>query len=106
MTTKLNFRSVVFKRAYLIVKETGVSFSAALKQAWERYRQYKAKVAKEIADRINGFDFYYYMSDDSRVYRRWSNIKSEITEQVQIHSFAKTAITAQLSDSTNLQRFI
>ena len=75
MTTKLNFRSVVFKRAYLIVKETGVSFSAALKQAWERYRQYKAKVAKEIADRINGFDFYYYMSDDSRVYQKYWNNK-------------------------------
>ena len=53
MKTTFNFRSVVFQRAYRIVKETGCTLSAALVETWKRYRAYKDRVVKEIADRIN-----------------------------------------------------
>jgi len=44
MKTTLNFRSVVFQRAYKIVKETGCSMSAALVEAWKRYRAYRGGI--------------------------------------------------------------
>ena len=81
MKTAFNFRRVVFQRAYRIVKETGCKFSVALAEAWQRYRAYRDKVVKELADSINGFDFYYRRSDDNRVYVKWSNIQSEIRKQ-------------------------
>ena len=107
MKTIFNFRSVVFQRAYRIVKETGCSLSAALSEAWKRYREYKNRIVKEIADRINGFDFYYYMSDDNRVYVRWSNIQKEIRNQLSaLPRFFVTAITGQLANQSDIKSFI
>ena len=107
MKTTFNFRSIVFQRAYRIVRETGCSLSAALVEAWKRYRAYKDRVVKEIADRINGFDFYYYMSDDNRVYVRWSNIQKEIRNQLSaLPRFFVVAITGQLDYQENIKSFI
>lgn len=107
MKTKLKFRSVVFKRAYLIVKQTGCNFSEALKEAWNRYRNFKEKTVAELAQRINSFDYYFDYSDDNRVYRKWSAIQSEIREQVNIipNSFIQ-AIQVQLKASANISVFI
>lgn len=107
MKSKLNFRSIVFKRAYRIVKESKCEFSEALKQAWTRYRDYKNRMVTELTQRISGFDFYYFYSDDSRVYRRWTAIKEEITESLEIlpNSFI-SAITGQLSNANNIKTFI
>ena len=107
MKISLNFRSVVFQRAYRIVKETGCSMSAALVEAWKRYREYKNRVVKEIADRINGFDFYYNYSDDNRVYVRWSNIQSDIRKQLSaLPRFFVSEITGQLKYQDNIKSFI
>ena len=107
MTTTINFRSVVFKRAYLIVKKTGCTLSAALVEAWKRYREYKERIVKEIADNINGFDFYYHYSDDGRVYRYWSNIKEEITNQLStLPNFFIAAIANLLDNQKNIKSFI
>lgn len=83
MKAKMNFRSVVFKRAYILVKQTGCSFSEALTQAWEKYRAFKTKTVDELTASINGFDFCFQYSDDSRVYRYWSKLQKEIREQIQ-----------------------
>jgi len=107
MKTTFNFRSAVFKRAYRIVKETGCSMSSALSEAWKRYREYKERIVKEIADRINGFDFYFYMSDDNRVYNLWSNIKKEIRSQLSaLPRFLVSAIAGQLVNQSNIKSFI
>ena len=107
MKTTFNFRSVVFQRAYRIVKETGCSLSAALVEAWKRYREYRDRIVREIDDRINGFDFYYYMSDDGRVYDRWSNIRKEIRKQLAtLPRFFVAAITGQLKYQDNIKSFI
>ena len=79
---KLNFRSVVFKRAYLIVKQTGCNFAQALAEAWKRYRAFKTKTIEELTEQIKGFDFYYHMSDDSREHRYWSKLQIEIRSQI------------------------
>ncbi len=107
MATKLNFRSVVFKRAYRIAKETGCNFSQALTQAWERYRAYKAQIVDELTSRIKGFDFYYCYSDDSRVYRKWSQIRKEISSQLkQFPGSFISAISGQLSNAKQIESFI
>ena len=107
MKTTFNFRSVVFQRAYRIVKETGCSLSTALSEAWKRYREYKNRIVKEIAARINGFDFYYYMSDDNRVYVRWSNIQKEIRNQLSaLPRFFVAATAGQLRYQENIKSFI
>jgi hypothetical protein len=82
MKAKLNFRSVVFQRAYRIVKETGCNFSSALTQAWKRYRAFKAQKVDELTKQINGFDFYYQYSDDRRAYSYWSKLQTEIRNQL------------------------
>ena len=82
MKAKLNFRSVVFQRAYIIVKQTGCSFSQALVEAWKRYRAFKSQKVEELTKQINGFDFYFQYSDDSRTYRYWSKIQDEISNQM------------------------
>ena len=107
MKTDFKFRSVVFKRAYMIVKETSCSFSEALKEAWNRFRAYRDKVVGELAKRINGFDFYYQRSDDHRVYIRWSNIEDEI--RTKIFGLPKTfvdAITGMLNHSKDIKTFL
>ena len=48
-----NFRSRVFKEAYLLVLRSDVSFSKALKGAWELYRLRKKLRTSKISD----FDF-------------------------------------------------
>ena len=107
MATTFNFRTVVFKRAYLIVKQTGCTFSAALAEAWNRYREYKNRIVKEIANRINGFDFWYHMSDELGYYRRWTNIQNQIREQIQLlPCFFVAAITRQLTNQENIKSFI
>jgi hypothetical protein len=107
MKTKLNFRSVVFQRAYILVKQTGCSFSEALKQAWERYRNFKAQKVEEITKQINAFDFCFQYSDDRRVYSKWTAIKKEIREQIQTlpGSFI-SAIVSHLNNSTEIKSFI
>jgi hypothetical protein len=107
MNSKLNFRSVVFKRAYRIVKESKCEFSQALKQAWNRYRNFKAHKVEELASKIKGFDFFYCYSDDSRVTKYWELIQKEISNQLQQlpNSFI-SAITGQLSNSNQIQSFI
>ena len=81
--------------------------SAALTEAWKRYREYRDKTVKELATRINGFDFFYQYSDDSKVYRRWSAISNNITEQLSaLPNFFIEAITNQLEDQKNIKSFI
>ena len=106
MKARLNFRSVVFKRAYIIVKQTGCSFSSALTEAWKRYREFKTKTVEELTKQINGFDFYYQMCDDGRVYRYWSALKDELRKQIQIlpGSFI-TTLRGKLSNSNNIYSF-
>lgn len=106
MKAKLNFRSVVMKRAW-IIKKTGCSFSEALTQAWTRYRDFKAKTVEELTSQIKGFDFAYPYSDDSRVYRYWSKLQDELRNQLSTlpDSFIE-AITGQLSNSKQIQSFI
>ena len=98
-TKKLNFRSVVFQRAYRIVSETGCAFSAALAEAWSRYRAYRDNMATEAARAINSFDRHYCMSDDDRVYTYWSDVKIHI--KMQIASMPKT-FAAKVADMLNI----
>ena len=111
MNTKLNFRSVVFKRAYLIVKKTGCTFSQALTLAWARYRDFKAHTINELTSQINGFDFYYYMSDSFAVNRRWSIMQEIMQDQItkELKSLPMafiSAITGQLSNVNYIRTFI
>jgi hypothetical protein len=106
MKTKLNFRSVVFKRAYKIAKQSGCNFSQALRLAWSRFRDYKNKMVDELVSKINGFDFYYSRSDDNRVYRYWSNIESQICEQLSFNSCFIGTISKRLTDNKSISRFI
>ena len=107
MKTSFNFRSVVFKRTYRIIKETGCTMSAALTEAWNRYRNYRDEVVKELVSRIKGFDRYYYMSDDNRVYVRWSNIKDDIRKEIRsLPRFFVPAIASQLSNPNYIKSFI
>jgi len=107
MNSKLNFRSVVFKRAYRIVKESKCEFSQALKQAWNRYRAFKAQKVEELASQIKGFDFFYCYSDDSRITRHWGKVQKEISSQLkQLPRSFISAITGQLTNSKQIQSFI
>lgn len=107
MKAKLNFRSVVFKRAYILVKQTGCSFSSALTQAWTRYRTFKANTVEELTNQIKCFDFAYPYSDDGRVYRYWSKIQDELRAKLQnLPGSFVSAITGQLSNSKQIQSFI
>lgn len=107
MKAKLNFRSVVFKRAYILVKQNGCSFSSALIEAWKRYRDFKNRTVEELTKQINGFDFYYQMCDDGRVYRYWSSLKDTLRKQIETlpHSFI-TTLQGKLSNSNNIYSFI
>lgn len=106
MKSKLNFRSVVFKRAYILVKQTGCSFSSALTQAWERYRNFKAQKVEELTSRINGFDFCYQYSDDSRTYRYWSKLQDEIRTQLQTLPGSFISAIASHFQPNQIQSFI
>lgn len=106
MKATLNFRSVVFKRAYQLVRQTGCSFSEALKEAWTRYRQYRDKLAREIASRINGFDFNYHYSDDHRVYKQWSEAERQIREMLTVNRCMISAIASQLKSQSLISRFV
>lgn len=107
MAAKLNFRSVVFKRAYLIVKQTRCNFSQALSLAWTRYREFKTRTVEELTSQIKGFDFCYQYSDDSRVYRYWSKLQNEITLQLkQLPGSFISAINGQLSNANQIKSFI
>jgi hypothetical protein len=90
-----------------LAKQTGCSFSSALTQAWERYRNFKAQKVEELTKQIADFDFAYPYSDDSRVYRYWSKIQDELRNQLSTlpGSFV-SAITGQLSNSKQIQSFI
>lgn len=107
MKAKLNFRSVVFKRAYILVKQTGCSFSSALTQAWARYRNFKAQKVEELTKQINGFDFCYQYSDDRRTYNYWSKLQDEIGTQLQnLPGSFVSAISGQLSKAEQINSFI
>lgn len=106
MKAKLNFRSVVFKRAYVLVKQTRCSFSSALTQAWTRYRDFKARTVEELTNQIKGFDFAYQYSDDGKVYRYWSAIQKEIREQVQTLPGSFISAIAQHFSSNQIKSFI
>ena len=107
MKTKLNFRSVVFQRAYIIVRQTKCSFSQALIEAWKRYRDFKTKTVEELTSQINTFDFYYQMSSDGRTYRYWSSIQDELRKQLGTlpHSFI-SLLKGKLSKPNNIYSFI
>ena len=106
MAAKLNFRSVVFKRAHLIAK-TGVSFSEALKEAWRRYRAYKETVTEKLAKRINSFDFFYMYSDSGHVYKRWRQEEREITNELETLPYSFIAnVSGQLRKQSNISQFI
>ena len=107
MKKEMNFRSVVFHRAYRIVKETGCAFAEALKAAWERYRAYRDGIVADLVDRINGFDFFYCMSDDNRVYNNGYNTQMEIRKQLLAlpKSFI-SAITEKLNHHDNINSFV
>ncbi|MDD2304500.1 MAG: hypothetical protein PHP53_07375 [Prolixibacteraceae bacterium] len=106
MNSKLNFRSVVFKRAYRIAKETRCEFAQALTQAWKRYRDFKTRTIEELTNRINGFDFYYQMSDDSRTYRYWSKLQDEISNQMKALPGSFISAIAQHFNSDKIKSFI
>ena len=107
MKTTFNFRSVVFQRAYRIVKSTGCTMSAALTEAWKRYRNYRDEVVRSLVDRIKGFDRYYYMSDDNSTYMYWSRQQDDIRKQIRTlpGSFI-SGIASQLSDQECVQNKI
>ncbi|MFY9154104.1 MAG: hypothetical protein WAO52_18940 [Prolixibacteraceae bacterium] len=105
-TQKINFRSVVFKRAYLIVKKTRCSFSSALTQAWTRYRDFKAQKVEELTTQIKGFDFYYQYSDDSRTYRYWSKLQDEIRNQLSTLPGSFISAIAQHFQPQQIKSFI
>ena len=107
MKTKLNFRSVVFQRAYILVKQTGCSFSSALTQAWKLYRNFKAKTVEDLKARINGFDYYYQMCDDGRVYRYYSSLKDELRKQlITLPQSFISSLKGQLLNPSNIYSFI
>jgi len=106
MNSTLNFRSVVFKRAYQLVKQTGCSFSQALKEAWNRYRQYRDKLVNDLATQINRFDFNYHYSDDRRVYRHWSEAERQIREMLTVNRFVKSKITCQIKNQNLISHFV
>ena len=107
MATTFNFRSVVFKRAYRIVKETGCTFSTALVEAWARYRAYKSKVVKDMAACINSFDYDYHFNDDYGYYGRWTNISNGIRrELLALPPFFIAEIAARLENQKNIKVFI
>ena len=107
MAAKINFRSIVFKRAYRIVRESKVSFSEALKQAWNRYRNYKQKVSEELASRMNGFDYYFSRSDDRRVYNKWSNEQRAIMQELESVPLSfRSKIQVLLKDPSDIKYFI
>jgi len=106
MNSKLNFRSVVFKRAYIIAKQTGCSFSSALTQAWTRYRNYKAQTVAELTNQIKGFDFYYQYSDDIRTYRYWSKLQDEIRNQLSTLPGSFISAIAQHFQPQQIKSFI
>ncbi len=45
---KTNFRTLVFKRAYQIMKNTGKTFSVCLSKAWALYRLSKKMVNNQV----------------------------------------------------------
>lgn len=106
MKAKFNFRSVVFQRAYILVKQTGCSFSSALTQAWAKYRTWKAQKVEELTTKIKGFDFCYQMSDDSRVYRYWSKLQDEIGTQLQNLPGSFISAIAQHFQPNQIKSFI
>ena len=107
MKTTFNFRSVVFQRAYRIVKETGCTLSAALVEAWKRYRAYRDSIVADLVERINGFDFYYHRSDDNRVYMNWWNTENRIRKELAaLPNFFVAAITGKLNRAENIKTFV
>ena len=107
MTTTFNFRSIVFKRAYLIVKETGCSMSEALVEAWNRYREYRNRIVKDMVTRINNFDHWYSRCDDLGYYTRFSRIQEAIRNQLlTLPVFFIGAIISELSNKEYIKSFI
>jgi len=107
MKSKLNFRSVVFQRAYRIAKQTGCDFANALKAAWNLCREYKNRMIAEVAERVNQFDFYFHFSDDRRVYRKWNNESESLCNILAtLPASYIPAIVAMLNNCSYIQKFI
>lgn len=88
MKSKMNFRSVVFKRAYLLVKRTGCTFSEALKEAWAEYRrnrealQNRDKMIAAIPDILKVFEAYHSKADNRRMIPRWQPTRSQAKREL------------------------
>ena len=107
MKPTFNFRSVVFKRAYIIVRETGCTLSAALTEAWSRYRDYKNRIVKDLVNSINNFDHWYNRVDDLGYYTRFSRIQDAIRNQLlALPTFFIATIISELSNKEYIKSFI
>ena len=107
MAPTFNFRSIVFKRAYLIVKETGCTFASALAEAWNRYREYKNRIVKDMVERINNFDHWYSRCDDLGYYTRYTKICDAIRNQLlALPTFFIDTIISQLEKKEYIKSFI
>lgn len=106
MKATLNFRSVVFKKSYYLWKDKNADFAEAIKEAWNRYRQYRDKLVSDLATQINRFDFNYHYSDDRRVYRHWSDAEMQILELLTVNRFVVRGISTKISDRKLIHNFI
>lgn len=106
MTSKLNFRSIVFKRAYQLKRQNGISFSAALKLAWIRYREYKTRIVEEIAKKINNFDFNWVYSDDYRTGQYWRSVSDKLHSELSFNACFIGSIASSLNNPKDIKSFI
>lgn len=61
---------------------------------------------QSLANQINNFDTFYMMSDDSRVYDKWTRIKSELNSKVSSLSLEeKHELKSQIEDEMNFSHF-
>lgn len=107
MKTRVNFRSVVFQRAYRLVKQTGCAFADALRIAWNRYREYKTRIVADLISRINLFNYSYQYIDDGSQWKRWDNEKNAIRENLlTVPASFIPEIASQLRKADYLKTFV
>ena len=88
MKAKVNFRSVVFKRAYLLVKRSSCTFSAALKEAWAGYRRLRAtmmnreRLIQELSGILKAFEDINSGITNRRVNLRWQPVGSQTKREL------------------------
>lgn len=88
MKATSNFRTVVFKRAFLLVKRSRCTFAEALTEAWAEYNEHREilqdrdKMIAAIPDILKVFESYHSKHSNGLTNIHWQPVSSQVKREL------------------------